>query len=80
MDAIRKFIELKDNTFEIKLPDSFTAKRVEVIILPSDHEGDIPEWHKDIIDKRLQEYIEHPSDAMDFDTFCEEIEKGYEKL
>jgi hypothetical protein len=36
MDAIRQFIDVKDHTFQVTLPDSFSARRVEVIILPSE--------------------------------------------
>jgi hypothetical protein len=35
---------------------------------------DIPDWHKNIIDKRLKEYLENPTDVIDFDEFCKEIE------
>ena len=36
--------------------------------------NDIPDWHKKIIDKRLKEYLENPTDVIDFDEFCKEIE------
>lgn len=75
MQAIRQIIEVKNHKFSVTLPDDFTASSVEVIILPSKNENDIPEWHKEIIDKRLKEYKKHPEDVTDFDTFCEEIEK-----
>ena len=35
---------------------------------------DIPDWHKNIINKRLKEYLENPTDVIDFDEFCKEIE------
>ena len=75
MNAIRQFIEVKNNSFNVVLPKGFTAKSVEVIIMSSETLNDIPQWHKDILDKRLQDYIENPNDVMDFDTFCDELEK-----
>ena len=36
--------------------------------------NDIPNWHKNIIDKRLKEYLENPNEVIDFDEFCKEIE------
>jgi hypothetical protein len=75
MDAIRQFIDVKDHSFKVSLPKEFNARRVEIIILPSEMESDIPQWHKEILDNRLQDYLENPSDVMDFDTFCDELEK-----
>ena len=75
MNAIRQFIEVKNNSFNVVLPKGFTAKTVEVIILPSDTQNDIPAWHKDILDKRLQDYLENPNDVLDFDAFCDALEK-----
>jgi hypothetical protein len=34
MNAIRQFVEVKNHTFTIVLPDDFDANSVEVIILP----------------------------------------------
>ena len=75
MQAIKQIIEVKNHTFTVVLPDDFTASRVEVIILPSNPENDIPQWHKDIIDKRLKDYKQNPDDVTDFDVFCDELEK-----
>jgi hypothetical protein len=55
MNAIRQFIEVKDNSFNVVLPKDFTAQRVEVIILPSDVEDDIPQWQKDIVLERINQ-------------------------
>lgn len=75
MQAIRQIIEVKNHTFTVVLPDDFTASSVEVIILPANPENDIPEWHKEIIDKRLKDYKQNPDDVTDFDVFCDELEK-----
>lgn len=75
MQAIKQIIEVKNHTFTVVLPDDFTASSVEVIILPSSPENDIPEWHKEIIDNRLKDYKQNPDDVTDFDVFCDELEK-----
>ena len=36
---------------------------------------DIPEWHKAIIDQRLAAYKSNPTDVIDFDMACDDIEK-----
>ncbi|WP_417940940.1 hypothetical protein [Flavobacterium sp. RS13.1] len=77
MDAIRQFIEVKDHSFQVYLPEGFTARRVEVIILPSDVDLDdeLPQWQKDILDTRLNDYYKKPTDVMDFDKMIDDIEK-----
>ena len=38
-------------------------------------EDDTPQWHKDIIDKRLKDYHENPNDVVDFETTIANIRK-----
>jgi len=40
-----------------------------------DIEQDIPDWHKEIIDQRMEDYKETPDQAVDFDLAIDEIEK-----
>lgn len=40
MDAIRQFIQIENNLLTLRLPPSFSAKRVEVIVMPADDEID----------------------------------------
>ena len=54
MNAIRQFIEVKNNSFNVVLPKGFTAKTVEVIIMPSETQNDIPQWHKEIVLERIK--------------------------
>ncbi len=77
MDAIRQFIEVKDHSFQVSLPEGFNARRVEVIILPSelDSEDELPQWQKEVIDTRLDDYYKNPTDVMDFDKMIDDIEK-----
>lgn len=38
-------------------------------------EVDVPEWHKDIVRKRIDDYNKNPNQAMDFDSAMDDIEK-----
>ncbi|MDD4673083.1 MAG: addiction module protein [Bacteroidales bacterium] len=35
----------------------------------------VPEWHKDIVRKRLDDYKENPDQALDFNSAMDDIEK-----
>jgi len=77
MKAIRQFIEVKNNSFQVTLPEGFTASRVEVIILPSEVEDDIPQWQKDIVLER----IKNPQTPVDAFEMIDQLEKeNLEKL
>lgn len=70
MNAIRQFIDVKNNSFNVLLPDDFTASRVEVIILPSEP-NEIPQWQKEIVLGR----IKNPQTSVDAFEMIKEIEK-----
>jgi hypothetical protein len=36
---------------------------------------DLPEWHKAIIDQRLAAYNAKPTDVIDFNKACDDIDK-----
>ena len=77
MKAIRQFIEVKNNSFSVVLPEGFTASRVEVIILPSEIEDDIPQWQQDIVLER----IKNPQTPVDAFEMIDQLEKeNLEKL
>lgn len=38
-------------------------------------EIDVPEWHKELVLKRLEDYKQNPDSAMDFDSAMDDIEK-----
>ncbi len=40
-----------------------------------DEDMDVPEWHKDLVRKRLDEYNKDTGSATDFDSAMEDIEK-----
>ena len=64
MNAIRQFIEVKNNSFNVVLPKGFTAKTVEVIIMPTAEIFSIPEWHKEIVLERIKN-PQTPVDAFE---------------
>ncbi len=38
-------------------------------------EVSVPEWHKDLVLKRLEDYKQNPDSALDFDSAMDDIEK-----
>ena len=38
-------------------------------------EDELPQWQKDIIDVRLNDYYKNPADVVDFDEMIDRIEK-----
>lgn len=78
MEAIRQFIEVKDHSFKVTLPNDFNARRVEVIILPSKTEDDVPQWQKDIVLERIEAIKQNPNLLIDEDQFWKDIENESE--
>lgn len=70
MNAIRQFIEVKNNSFNVVLPEGFTGKIVEVIIMPTVENYSIPEWHKEIVLERIKN-PQTPVDAFEMITQLE---------
>jgi hypothetical protein len=77
MNAIRQFIDVKNNSFVVSLPDDFNDQRVEVIILPaSENDFIISSEEKQMLDNRLNDYLENSNDVQDFDILLDELEQG----
>ncbi len=74
MEAIRQFVTVKNHQINITLPDDFDAEEVEVIILPSSKEYQIPQWQIDEVRERTEKYLKDPSSAKDIDSFLKEFE------
>jgi hypothetical protein len=74
MQAIKQIIEVKDNTFTVVLPKDFTAKRVEVIILPCNSENDIPQWQQLESERRYNEYLQNPEIAILNEDFMKKLD------
>jgi len=75
MNAIRQFVEVKNHSFTVTLPDDFKDQKVEIIILPSEEELEIPQWQKDEVQRRHQEYLKNPSIALDYFQAIEDLKK-----
>ncbi|TRX40028.1 addiction module protein [Flavobacterium restrictum] len=75
MNAIRQFIDVKNNSFNVLLPDDFKANRVEVIVIPSELD-DVPQWQKIEALRRLEIYKNNPDSALDFDQVMDKIDQG----
>jgi len=74
MKAIKQIIDVENHTFSVVLPKDFTAKRVEVIILPSNPEDDIPEWQKKESERRYNEYLQNPEIAILNEDFMKKLD------
>jgi hypothetical protein len=74
MNAIRQFIEVKDHSFNATLPEDFSAKIMEITILPSDNDVQISKETQNLLDKRLDNYLKNPEKVSDFDEFMQEME------
>ena len=76
MNAIRQFIEVKNNSFNVVLPEGFTAKTLEVIIMPLEVEDDFPQWQKDIVLERVAAIKQNPELLIDEEQFWKDIENA----
>lgn len=74
MQAIKQIIDVENHTFSVVLPKDFTAKRVEVIILPSDPENDIPQWQQEESERRYKEYLQNPEIAILNEDFIKKLD------
>lgn len=77
MEAIRQFIKVNGRNISITLPDDFSADEVEVIILPSAKQYDIPQWQIDQVRERTESYKKNPASAQDFDEAIKDIESDF---
>lgn len=73
MNAIRQFIDVKNNSFNVLLPEDFKASRVEIIIIPSEI-SEIPQWQKTEAIRRLEIYKSNSKAVLDFDEVMDQIE------
>ena len=76
MNAIRQFVEVKNHTFTIVLPDDFDANTVEVIILPKqENKIELSDETKVLLDARLNDYAQNPDEVRDFDLLLDELQQ-----
>lgn len=77
LESIRQIMDVKNQSIQVDLPKNFKAKRVEVIIMPSNEPIEIPEWHKAIIDERMKAFRANPNTGVDADIVFKELEKEF---
>lgn len=81
MEAISQTIEVKNHTFSMVLPKSFTAKSVQVIVLPiNDNDFEVPQWQQDEVNKRYNQYLQNPEIAINHEDFMAKIDKPKVKM
>ena len=62
------FIPIEDwNEFieKLKAEDGYIPKEI----------GFVPEWHKTLVNERLENYNKNPNKAVDFNAFIDDLEK-----
>ncbi|QBN17502.1 hypothetical protein [Flavobacterium nackdongense] len=74
MKAIKQIIDVENHTFSVVLPKDFTAKRVEVIILPSNPEDDIPQWQQEKSERRYKYYLQNLEIAILNEDFMKKLD------
>ena len=77
MEAVRRFVKGKNHQVNITLPEDFNAEEVEVIILPTSKEYQIPQLQIDEVRERNENYLKNPSIGIEFDdnTLSDEDKK-----
>ena len=76
MDYFRQIIDVKNNSFNVSLPNNFKAKKVEIIVLPSEEKDfKLSAETKKMLDERLEDYFNNKNDVEDFDKFLDELER-----
>ncbi len=73
MQAIKQIVKVKNHKFSVTLPNDFTAETVEVIILASNQENDVPEWQQIESERRYKEYLKNPEIAISHEDFMVKI-------
>ncbi|MFW5754924.1 MAG: hypothetical protein ACOCV9_08975 [Marinilabiliaceae bacterium] len=64
MNALRKIIDVKGQSLNIKLPDNFKAGRVEVIILPAEEESTLQKYSTSTTQTNHLSEIKEPSNNI----------------
>lgn len=71
--SLQYIIDSKGRTTGVFIPiDEWNEIKTKLDI---EQEEDVPEWHKEIVRKRMELYQNNPNQAMDFDEAMNDIEK-----
>ena len=77
MNAIRQIIDVKNHSFHVMLPEDFNHQRVEVIILPSEQDDEIPQWQIEGTRRRTEEYNINPSIGIDYHKAIQDLKNEF---
>jgi len=50
---------------------------IRILEVIEDDDAKIPDWHKQILEERLEEYRKNPDAAISFEQWNEEVKKKY---
>ena len=73
MEVIRRFVKVKNHQVNITLPEDFNAEEVEVIILPTSKEYQIPQWQFDEVREQKEKNMKNQESAKDYEDFLKEL-------
>ncbi len=62
----------------LKVPEErydFVMELIENLGLEVENEIEIPEWHKNVLNERLEQYSSNPSEDRDADDALDDIER-----
>lgn len=66
----------KGNTTGVYIPiNEWEALKKKYKDISNEFADDIPQWHKETVLRRLQQYNDNEKPALDFDKVMDEIEK-----
>lgn len=74
MEAIRQFAKVVNHQVHITLPDDFDAEEVEIIIMTTSQNFQIPEWQLSEVRERTSEYNKDKSIGLNFDDVIKKLE------
>jgi hypothetical protein len=66
----------------LNIPDSFYnsfiefLKHVPEVTVKEENMDDIPEWHKNILNERMEEYKKNPAKGTNWDDFEKELDNA----
>jgi hypothetical protein len=68
MQAVSQTIDVNNQSFKMVFPDNFTAKRVQVIVLPAnDNDFEVPQYQHEEVNKYFNQYFSN-SEMTSFTT------------
>lgn len=70
---MRITLDVPQNQVEALL--DFLKNLKGVTIQSQENESDVPDWHKEIVNERLENYKSNPDDLIDFDKAMDDLDK-----